>query len=68
MVFSSHIFLFYFLPLSLLFYYCAPWRVKNITLTILSYLFYGWSNPLFCLVMLFSTTVDYWCGLVMGIY
>lgn len=66
MVFSSHIFLFYFLPLSLLYYYCAPKRVKNISLTGISYIFYGWSNPLFTLLMFFSTLVDYFCGLVIG--
>ncbi len=66
MVFSSHIFLFYFLPLSLLLYYSTPRRVRNIMLTALSYVFYGWSNPLFCLLMLFSTTVDYVCGLIIG--
>ncbi|SDP47214.1 MBOAT family O-acyltransferase [Desulforhopalus singaporensis] len=66
MVFSSHIFLYYFLPLSLLFYYGMPRRWKNIVLTFLSYIFYGWSNPLFILLMLFSTLVDYCCGLVIG--
>jgi alginate O-acetyltransferase complex protein AlgI len=66
MVFSSHIFLFYFLPLSLLFYYCTPRRGKNIILTAISYIFYGWSNPLFTLLMFFSTVVDYCCGLVIG--
>jgi len=66
MVFSSHIFLFYFLPLGLLFYYCTPKRGKNIVLTGISYIFYGWSNPLFTLLMFFSTLVDYVCGLVIG--
>lgn len=66
MVFSSHIFLFYFLPLSLLFYYSTPRRAKNVILTGISYIFYGWSNPLFTLLMLFSTVVDYCCGLIIG--
>jgi len=66
MVFSSHIFLFYFLPLSLAFYYSTPRRGKNIMLTGISYIFYGWSNPLFTLLMLFSTLVDYLCGLIIG--
>jgi len=67
MVFSSHIFLFYFLPLSLLVYYCTPRRGKNIILTVISYLFYGWSNPLFTLLMFSSTLIDYCCGLVIGL-
>ncbi|MFT5729196.1 MAG: alginate O-acetyltransferase complex protein AlgI [Desulforhopalus sp.] len=67
MVFSSHIFLFYFLPLSLLLYYSMPKRGKNVVLTAISYIFYGWSNPLFTLLMFFSTAVDYCCGLVIGV-
>ena len=66
MVFSSHLFLFYFLPLSLGLYYLMPGRGRNLLLTLLSYLFYGWSNPMFTLLMFFSTVVDYACGLVIG--
>jgi alginate O-acetyltransferase complex protein AlgI len=62
-VFSSHIFIFYFLPLTLLLYYAAPWRGRHLVLTLLSYLFYGWANPLFVVLLLFSTVVDYLCGL-----
>jgi alginate O-acetyltransferase complex protein AlgI len=67
MVFSSHIFLFYFLPLSLGLYYLMPMRGRNLLLALLSYVFYGWSNPLFCLLMFFSTVVDYICGWVIGV-
>ena len=63
MVFSSHIFVFYFLPLTLLLYYATPWRGRHLILTLLSYLFYGWANPLFVVLLLFSTVVDYLCGL-----
>lgn len=62
MVFSSHIFLFYFLPLALLVYYLSPRVVKSLTLTLVSYVFYGWWNPWFVLLMLGSTAVDYLCG------
>ncbi len=62
MVFSSHIFLFYFLPVALLLYYGVPSRVRHLTLTLLSYFFYGWWNPWFTLLMLGSTVVDYGCG------
>jgi alginate O-acetyltransferase complex protein AlgI len=67
MVFSSHIFLFYFLPFSLLAYYCMPKRGKNVLLAGVSYIFYGWANPLFTLLMLVSTLIDYICGLVIGL-
>ncbi len=66
MVFSSHLFLFLFLPLSLGGYYLMPVRGRNLVLTLFSYLFYGWSNPLFTLLMFFSTLVDYICGWVIG--
>ena len=39
MVFSSHIFLCYFLPLALLLYYAMPQRGRNLVLTLLSYVF-----------------------------
>ena len=67
MVFSSHIFLFYFLPLSLLAYYAMPRRGRNVLMTAVSYIFYGWSNPLFTLLMFVSTLIDYLCGLVIGL-
>lgn len=66
MVFSSHLFLFYFLILALGLYYVVPRRAKHLMLTLLSYSFYGWANPLFVLLMLFSTMVDYICGLVIS--
>ncbi len=65
MVFSSYLFLFYFLPLALLSYYAAPRRAKHLTLTALSYIFYGWANPLFSFLLLTSTLIDYIAGLVM---
>lgn len=66
MVFSSHLFLYYFLPVALLVYYATPRRGKHVLLTLLSYLFYGWANPAFVLLLLFSTVVDYICGLVIA--
>ena len=65
MVFSSHLFLFYFLPLALLAYYAMPRWGKHLALTALSYLFYGWANPLFAVLLFTSTAVDYLCGLTM---
>ncbi len=63
MVFSSHLFLYYFLPLALVLYYGAPRRGKHLLLTLVSYLFYGWANPLFVVLMLVSTLIDYVAGL-----
>jgi hypothetical protein len=44
--------------LALLGYYAAPKKLRHLMLTIFSYIFYGWANPWFCLLMLFNTSVD----------
>lgn len=67
MVFSSHIFLFYFLPSVLFGYYLLPftWRglyLRNAFLTVASYVFYGWHEPWFVILMWISTAVDYTAG------
>jgi alginate O-acetyltransferase complex protein AlgI len=62
MVFSSHIFVFYFLPFALIAYYAAPRRLRMPVLTMVSYAFYGWTNPWFILLILWSTIVDFCCG------
>lgn len=62
MVFSSQVFLFYFLPLALAGYYLLPRRARNLFLTLASYLFYGWWSPWFVSLMLGSTVVDWFCG------
>ena len=64
MVFSSYLFLFYFLPVVLLGYYAAAPRARHLILTIASYVFYGWANPLFVILLLVSTAIDYLAGLV----
>ncbi len=66
MVFSSHLFIFYFLPLTLLVYYLLPLRGKHIALTLLSYVFYGWANPWFVLLMMFQTVVDWLAGMTLA--
>jgi alginate O-acetyltransferase complex protein AlgI len=66
MVFSSHLFVFYFLPLVLAFYYLLPRRGRHLGLTLASYVFYGWSNPAFMVLMATSTVVDYCCGLIIA--
>jgi alginate O-acetyltransferase complex protein AlgI len=66
LVFSSQLFLFSFLPFILGLYYLVPKKGRHLVLTIVSYLFYGWANPAFMVLMLFSTLVDYICGLVIS--
>src|SRR5688572_9611777 len=66
MVFSSYLFLFYFLPVALLHYYASPKRAQHLVLTVLSYVFYGWANPLFVVLLLASTLIDYIAGRAIG--
>ena len=68
MVFSSTIFLFGFLPLSLLIYYIMPLRGRNLALFLLSMIFYGFGEPTYIVVMLFSVTVAYLTGFPIGKY
>lgn len=62
MVFSSLTFLMLFLPLTLLVYYIVPNRGKNAALFVFSLLFYAWGEPVYVLLMIFSTVLDYICG------
>ena len=64
MVFSSHIFLFYFLPLTLLGYYAlVAMRVNlswiNLFITIASYVFYGWFQPYFIILMWTTSFINF---------
>lgn len=59
MLFSSTIFLFYFLPVFLLCYYLTPAKLKNFTLLAGSIFFYSWSGPVFIFVILFTTALDF---------
>ena len=60
MVFSSIIFLIYFLPVFLLAYALTPLRWRNITILLTSVFFYSWGAPKFIFVLLFTTYLDYW--------
>jgi alginate O-acetyltransferase complex protein AlgI len=62
MVFSSQIFLFYFLPLVLALYYLLPFRARTALIACASYVFYGWANPIWAVIMFFGSSVDYVCG------
>ena len=63
MVFSSLTFLYYFLPLLLILYFAIPNRsVKNWILIAFSLFFYGWGEPIWITLMVFSSIVDYTSG------
>lgn len=64
MVFSSAVFLFLFLPFSLLGYYLLDKRFRNVFLLLISLLFYAWGEPKFVFVMIGSIFVNYVFALV----
>ena len=64
MVFSSTIFLFFYLPITLLGYYLLDRRYKNVFLLIASLLFYAWGEPKFVFIMMFSIVINYALGLL----
>jgi alginate O-acetyltransferase complex protein AlgI len=64
MVFTTHIFVFYFLPLFLLVYFNLPYRWRNLWITVASYIFYGWWEPWFVCLMMFTTVMDFTWGKV----
>lgn len=62
MVFTTHIFVFYFLPLFLLVYFNLPDRWRNLWITLASYIFYGWWEPWFVCLMMLTTVLDFFWG------
>lgn len=62
MVFSSLTFLYAYLPIVLIVYFIVPPSWRNITLFIVSLFFYGWGEPLYVLIMLFSILLNWWAG------
>ena len=64
MVFSSLIFIYFFLPVSLLGYFLIPsMKGKNFILLIFSLLFYAWGEPIWITLLLFSSIVNYFMAL-----
>ena len=63
MLFSSQVFLYFFLPITLIVYYLSPRKFRNFVLLIASLVFYAWGEPVYILIMLFSTTFNYVSGL-----
>lgn len=68
MVFSSMTFLFAFLPVVMLLYYAAPFKLKNLILAVSGVIFYAWGEPIYVLLMLFTIVVDYGAGLLIRKY
>lgn len=68
MVFSSILFLFVYLPVVLAVYYIVPVRYRNLWLFIVNLVFYGWGEPVYILLMVFSIALNYAAGLLIARY
>jgi len=65
MVFSSITFLFYFLPIFLVFYFLTPTiKGKNVVTLLFSLVFYAWGEPRFIVILLFSIVFNYFAALM----
>ena len=68
MVFSSLVFLFAYLPLTLVIYYITPRKWRNLFLFFINLLFYGWGEPLLVLLMVFNVAFNYVGGCLVDKY
>lgn len=69
MVFSSLVFLYIFLPLCLAAYFIPKKiQIRNVVLLIFSLIFYGWGEPVYILLMIATTAVDFFAGLLVEKY
>ena len=66
MSFASLVFLYFFLPVVLVGYYCFPRRWRNPFLLAANLLFYGWGEPWFLPVILVTAAANWWMGRQMG--
>ena len=64
MVFSTPVFLFYFLALTLLVYYLVPRAWRNVVLLCSSLFFYCWGEREYVIIMFLSTAIDFIHGLL----
>jgi alginate O-acetyltransferase complex protein AlgI len=67
MVFSSLVFICIFLPIIFIAHSLIPSiKIRNILLIIASLLFYSYGEPVYVVLMLFSTTLNYFFGRALG--
>jgi alginate O-acetyltransferase complex protein AlgI len=59
MVFSSSLFLIWFLPVFLITYFLVPYKYRNALALVASVIFYSWGAPKFIFVILGTTFLDF---------
>ncbi len=64
MVFSSLTFIYIFLPIVLMGYYLVPNKFRNAFILLSGLFFYAWGEPIYVVIMVASTLIDFFAGLV----
>ena len=62
MVFSSLVFLYFFLPIVMILYFVLPMKAKNLLILVTGLFFYAWGEPKYIIIMIISTLIDYTAG------
>ncbi|MBQ4641981.1 MAG: MBOAT family protein [Oscillospiraceae bacterium] len=62
MLFSSNVFLYFYLPIVLMLYYLSPRKLRNLTLFVVSLIFYGWGEPVYVVLMVATILLNYVFG------
>jgi len=60
MVFSSILFLLYFLPVFLVIYYLLPYKARNYWVLLASLVFYAWGAPDLIFIVVLSLFADFY--------
>ena len=60
MVFSSNVFLLYFMPIFFLVYFLTPKKIRNYVLLFASLVFYAWGAPEFIIQLILSTIANFY--------
>jgi len=63
MIFASPVFLFLFLPLTLVAYWAFPGRFRKAVLLVASLLFYAWGEARYVPLILGSIALNWWIGI-----
>lgn len=69
MVFSSLVFLYVFFPVCIVLYFALPGlKLRNLSLLLTSLFFYAWGEPVWVILLILSSIVDYFNGIIIENY
>ncbi|MCH5166289.1 MAG: MBOAT family protein [Erysipelotrichales bacterium] len=66
MVFSSVLFIYYFLPIVIIFYFIVPSKFKNFVLLLFSLIFYFLGEPKYVIILISSCLINYYLSKLLG--